>query len=181
MYYPSFTVLSSLLNQWQQFGVFTVVMPLILIFAVIYAILEKANLFKNRGVHMIIALAVAFFTVSNPFISSYFLPLFSNLGLGIAILLVFIVLLGFILPEDETKRKTFYTIFGILGGILFLFVIGKAGIFNALFGDGFNLWISQNAAWIIIFVFVALMIGAVLMFGNNSHKKKTHKYTEEEN
>jgi len=172
-YYPSFTVLSSLLDQWQQFGVFTVVMPLILIFAVIYAILEKADLFKNRGVHMIIALAVAFFTVSNPFISSYFLPLFSNLGLGIAILLVFIVLLGFILPQDEKKRGTFYTIFGILGGILFLFVIGKAGIFTALFGGGFEIFIRQNAAWIVIFVFVALMIGAVLMFGNDAKKKKT--------
>lgn len=178
-YYPSFSVLNSLIEQWQQFGVFTVVLPLILIFAVIYAILEKADLFKNRGVHMLIALAIGFFTVSNPFISSYFLPLFSNLGLGIAILLVLIVLLGFIIPKEEEKRKTFYTIFGILGGILFLFVIGKAGIFKVMFGDGFELWVRQNVAWIVIFVFVAIMIGAVLIFGEDSRKKKKQFTVEE--
>lgn len=150
----------SVIAQWAQFGVFDILLPLILIFAVVFAILEKINIFKNRGVNLLIAMVVGFFTISNPYISGFFMYLFSNLGLGIAIMLALIVLLGVALKPGEGAWKW---IFGIVGGIIFLIVLAKSGALQILLGDQFIYWLQQNSAFSILIVFVILAIIAVMV------------------
>jgi len=149
----------SVIAQWSQFGVFDILLPLILIFAVVFAILEKINIFKNRGVNLLIAMVVGFFTISNPYVSGFFMYLFSNLGLGIAIMLALIILLGVALKPDEATWKW---VFGIVGGIIFLIVLAKSGAFQVLLGDQFVFWLQQNSAFSILIVFVILAVIAVL-------------------
>lgn len=146
--------------QWSQYGVFDILLPLILVFAVVFAILQKINIFNNKGVDMVIALVIGFFTISNPYVSGFFMYLFSNLGLGIAIMLVLIILLGVALKPDT---PTWMWIFGLVGGVIFLIVLGRSGAFTVLFGAGFPYWLQQNASLIIIGVVVVLMIGAVMV------------------
>jgi len=150
----------SLIEQWQQFGVFTVLLPLILVFAIVFAILEKINILNNRGVHLVIALAVGFFTVSNPYVSSFFLPLFSNLGLGIAIVLVLVILVGIAVKPDN---KSFKWIFGIVGGIIFLVILGRTGMFQYMFGQNVGLWISMNSSWLVLIIFLVLVAVGVMV------------------
>ena len=149
-----------IMAQWAQFGVFDILLPLILVFAVVFAILEKINLFRNRGVHLVIAVVIGFFTVSNPYISGFFMYLFSNLGLGVAILLGLIVLLGVAL---QPNTKTWSWIFGIAGGLIFLVVLGRSGAFSMMFGSNFGYWIQANSALVFVFVIIAIMIIAVLV------------------
>lgn len=150
----------TLIEQWQQFGVFTVLLPLILVFAIVFAILEKINILNNRGVHLVIALAIGFFTVSNPYISQFFLPLFSNLAIGIAIVLVLIILIGIaIKPDDKAGRW----IFGIVGGIIFLVVLGRTGMFKMMFGENVGYWISMNSSWLVLIIFIALIAVGVMI------------------
>jgi len=155
--------------QWSQYGIFDILLPLILVFAVVFAILEKINIFNNRGVSLIIALSIGLFTISNAYISGFFMYLFSNLALGIAIMLVLVVLLGISLKPDE---KTWKWIFGILGGVIFLVVLARAGTFQVLFGQGFYFWLQQNAAWAVIAILVAFAFIAVLSATNEEKKKK---------
>ena len=161
-YYGSFawTNLYGVLQQWEQFGVFTVLFPLILVFAIVFAILEKIDLFKNRGVHLLVALVIGFFTVSNPYVSGFFMYFFSNLGLGIAILLGLIILLGISLKPDEGTWKWIFTIFG---GVIFLFVLVRSGLLKWMIGENFWYWFQANSALVVLLLIVAAMVGVVVM------------------
>ncbi len=166
--YGSFawTNLYGVIQQWEQFGVFTILFPLILVFAVVFAILEKVDLFKNRGVHLLVALIIGFFTVSNPYVSGFFMYFFSNLGLGVAILLGLIILLGVALKPTENTWKW---IFGIFGGVIFLFVLARSGLLRMMLGEGFWYWFQANSAMVILLLVVAAMIG-IVMFSVNKAK-----------
>lgn len=159
----------SLIEQWQQFGVFTVLLPLVLVFAIVFAILEKINILNNKGVHLVIALAIGFFTVSNPYVSSFFLPLFSNLGLGIGIVLVLIILVGLAIKPDSGAFKW---IFGIVGGIIFIVILGRTGMFKYMLGDDIGYWISMNSSWLVLIIFLVL-IAIGVMVGAHDEKGKT--------
>jgi hypothetical protein len=152
--------------QMSQYGVFDILMPFVFVFALVFAILEKINVFQNKGVNLVLSMVIAFFTISNAYISSFFMYLFANLALGVAILLVLVILLGFALKEEEDK-DIWKWIFGIAGGALFLVVIGRSGLLNVLFGANIYYIIQQNAPLIIILLIVGLMIFAIY----NSSKK----------
>jgi len=150
-----------LINQWQTFGVFTVLLPLILIFAVVFAILEKINILNNRGVHLVIALAISFFTVSNPYIASFFMPFFSNLAIGIVIVLALTILIGLAIKPDDDKSIKW--IFGITGFVVFIVILGRTGVFNYLLGENIGFWISQNSSWVVLFIVLAILVLGVIM------------------
>jgi di/tricarboxylate transporter len=89
------------------------------------------------------------------------MPLFSNLGLGVAILLVFLVLIGLaIKPED----KSWPYLFGIVGGIIFIVILARTGGLRLIFGDNIQYWLQQNSAWMILFVFL-ILIGVAVVVG----------------
>ncbi|MCL6500488.1 MAG: hypothetical protein K6T16_00440 [Candidatus Pacearchaeota archaeon] len=161
-YYGGFgwTSLYGVLQQWESFGVFTVLFPLVLIFSVVFAILEKINIFNNRGVNLLVALVIGFFTVSNPYVGGFFMYFFSNIGLAVAIIIALIVLIGVaIQPEDKTWKN----IFLVVGLALFLIVLGRSGAFKVLFGEAFGYWLQANSAVVVLMFIVVLMIVAVMM------------------
>ncbi len=151
----------SIMNSWQEFGVFTVLLPLVLVFSIVFAILEKINILKNRGVHLVIALAIGFFTVANPYVSAFFMPLFSNLAIGVAILVVLVILMGVAIKPDD---KSFPYIFGIVGGILFIVILARTGMLRVIFGENIDLWLMQNSAWVVLII-VLLILGVGVALG----------------
>ncbi len=156
------------IEQWARFGVFDVLLPLLLVFVLVFAILEKINVFKNRGVNLVIALVLGFFAVTNPYVSVFFMYLFSNLAIGIAILLVMVVLLGIALqPEEETWKW----VFGVGGFILLLIVLAKAGFFGYALGPNAFYWMQQNAASLILLLVV---IGVVVFLLASVKGEKNH-------
>lgn len=164
-----FSNFRAVIDQWTQFGVFDVLLPLLLVFTLVFAILEKINIFKNRGVHIVIALVLAFFAITNVGVSMFFMYLFSNLAIGIAVLLVMIILLGVALrPEDDTWKW----ILGIAGGILILVALSKAGFFSYALGPDFMYWMQQNAAALILIIIIILAVIAVFIGVGSEHGKR---------
>lgn len=157
----------TVIDQWAQFGVFDVLLPLLLVFTLVFAILEKINIFKNRGVNLVISLVLAFFAITNSVVSMFFMYLFSNLAIGIAVLLIMIILLGLALEPEEGTWKW---IFGIAGGFLILIALSKAGFFSYAVGPDFFYWMQQNAAALILLIIVALAVIAVIV-GVGAEKK----------
>ena len=150
---------NNLMSQWAQYGLFTVLLPFLLIFSVVFAILEKVNLLRNRGVHLIVALVVSFMSITNPFISHFFILLFSNLALGIVILLVLLILVGLAIGPETQKGGVFNWILGIGAIVIFLVVLGRSGTLSTLFGNSFYSWLSQNAGMTFIFL---ILIAAII-------------------
>ncbi len=171
-YYPSYAwnSLYGIIQQWEAFGVFTVLLPLVLVFTIVFAILEKINLFHNRGVNLLIALVIGFFTVSNPYVGAFFMNFFANIGIGIAIIIGLVVLLGVSLKPDTDSWRW---IFSIFGGVIFLVVLARSGVFETVVGNNFWYWFQANSAIVIIFIFVGLMVAAVLI-GSIAAQKKSN-------
>lgn len=94
------------LNQWNTIGVFSYVLPFLLIFAATYGILSKIKVFEdNNAVNAIISVAIGLLALQLDFVPIFFMELFPRFGMGIGILLVVVILFGFFLNDQTDKNK----------------------------------------------------------------------------
>ncbi len=155
--------IGNVLSQWEQMGFFSYILPFLLIFALIFGLLVKINIFgtkdkPNRTVDAIIALAVSLMSLQFDFVPRFFAEVFPRLGVGLAILLIAIVLLGLF-----TTQRTWmtYTFFGIAAIIFVVVVVQSSGAI----GWSTPGWLSRIywPNWIpliVIIVLIAVVIGA---------------------
>jgi len=144
-------------SQWESIGVFDVLMPMILIFTLVFAILQKSKVLGAiKGIDAIVAFVVAFFTISNPTVSALFMPIFSNVALGIIILVSILLFVGLVFEEKALKDKMWIVF--IAGMAIFLWIMSRVFSFYGYYipSDWFS---SENLVWIIpiILAIVAFM------------------------
>ncbi len=156
--------LGNLFNTWAQAGVFTYILPFLIIFAIIFAVLEKTKLFENRAVKAILALSVGLLAVSQfSLVPQFFSLIFPKLGVGLAIILVVMVVLGFYPGEGENADKRMRAALTVVGIIIAVVIVYTSFAQNNsfLYILGYNVW---NNLWNIVFmvVIIGLLIYAVL-------------------
>jgi len=133
---------------------FRLVLPFLLIFAAVYAILTKIPVFKdNKGASVVASLAIGLLSIQFSAVPDFFDVIFANFGIGLAILLIALILVGAFLGEDDKPYKWIF--FG-LGVLIFLIVT-----FTSLSSWSFvgSWWWNQYGALIIVGIVV---IGAVV-------------------
>src|SRR3990167_5223415 len=82
----------NLLSQWEQLGVFSYVLPFLLIFALVFGILMRTKIFEeNKGINGIIALSTALMALQFNFVPIFFSDIFPKLGIGISVILAGII------------------------------------------------------------------------------------------
>ena len=114
----AFTI-TDVLNAWEKAGVFAYLLPFLMIFAVVYGILNKTKLLgENRGVQATIALSVGGMSLLNDYVTNFFSSLFPYAGMAIGVLLIALILMGLISNEDWSG-KIWFTI-GMLSFIAVL-------------------------------------------------------------
>lgn len=119
MVYYGFTQLDGLLQMWASFGVFSVLIPFVLMFAVVFAILEKSRILgAHRGIDVIVSISIALLALQWDFMPRFFAELFPRLGMAIAILLSLVILVGMFIT---TAHKNIYYI--ILASVAFIIFI----------------------------------------------------------
>ncbi len=164
------------LYQLENLGVFSYILPFLMVFAIVYAILSKAHfLGDNNAVNVILSLAVGLMSLQFNFVSYFFAQIFPRLGIGVIIILVAIILLGLFVDFDSPTSKK---IFGVLAGIGFVVIVYQS--FSDSFGwgvwDPFNspFWwsIQSSASAIVTFVLVLAAIIAVPVLGNKNKAPK---------
>lgn len=146
--------IGNILNIWGQAGVFSYAIPFLLIFALIFGILSRMNLFKeNKAINGIIALAVALMALQFPFVPMFFAEVFPALGVGLAVMLVILILTGlFIDPKNK----------GWMVGLSIVSIVVVAAVLISSswnLGLSFGGWFRYNWPTLIgIGVFVGLII-----------------------
>ena len=159
IFFASGGFILDMLNSWEQSGVFIYILPFLVIFAVIFGLLEKMNLFKdNRAVNGIIALAIGLMSLQFNMVSEFFSELFPRFGIGIAILLIAMILLGMFVPSKQTA------IFLGIGAIIFVVVLVNTA---DVLGWASASWWYDNWPDILI---VAGIIGLVITLMSTSKK-----------
>ncbi|MEK6893815.1 MAG: hypothetical protein AABX07_06470 [Nanoarchaeota archaeon] len=161
--------IGQVLNQWQSAGIFDYLLPFLLIFAVIFGILNKSKILgENRGIHVIIAIVIGLLALQGNFVSRFFQPLFVNTGMAVAVLLVIIILVGLFINKDE--QKYWFWGFGAIGFIAAIIAISNAfGEYG--WGYGSASFYGDNAGWIIGAVLIIGLIIAVATSGGGESKK----------
>lgn len=138
------TSITEVLNIWNQMGVFSYVIPFLLIFAVVFAILKKTGILgdQNDGILAIIAVAIGLLALQLDIVSQFFAVIFPRFGVGISIFLVLIILLGFFIPMGKNGSEK---------GKWIGFAVGIGVVIWALtswtqWGDfgGVRGWVDQN-------------------------------------
>lgn len=149
--------ITDILNYLADFGVFAYVLPFLLIFAVIFGILERGHVLgSNKGVHVTIAFAVGLLALQFDYVSGFFATIFPYAGVGIGVVLVALILMGLI-ADNEHEKWVKYIWFGV-GAIAFIAVLwASLDDFSFFFGRGFG-----NLGDLIPII---LIIGALVAFG----------------
>ena len=129
------------LFQLEQMGVFAYLLPFLLIFALVYGILDKLKILgDNKGINIVLAVAIGLMALQFNFVSYFFAEIFPRLGVGLAILLVVVILLGAFVDIEEHKWIK-WILFGVGGLTVLIIVFQSLGSSFGFMGNwGFNLW-----------------------------------------
>ena len=147
--------IADVLNQWQSAGVYDYLLPFLLIFAVVFGILESTKILgKQKGVHVIVSITVGLLALQLGFVQIFFRELFPRLGVGLAVILALLIMTGLFITTKEAK----YWMWGIAGVAVIVWIIILVGSTQTLgwFGSSFGGYMGDYAG---------LIIGAVLLIG----------------
>lgn len=163
--------LGDLFAQWEAAGIFQYALPFLLIYALVFGLLSKLNIFssrgeggaikENKGINVIIALAVAFMSLQFNMVSMFFSEIFPRFGVALSIILVILVLGGLFIPTNKSNNW-----FMVALAIVVLFIIGTViynslGVFGwGIGGPGLSYFWSRYGALII---FAVLIIAVIVM------------------
>lgn len=163
--------ITTLLNQMEFMGVFAYVIPFLLIFAIIFAILDKTKILgDNRAIAAIIGIAVGLLALQFDIVSTFFANIFPKFGVGIAIFLVLVILIGFFTKEEDVNKNMGW-IGWVLGIIVVIWAISNWSVWGI--GNNTIFWqIQQYLGWIIL---IAIIIVAIVMITKKPKDPKPKK------
>ena len=149
------------LNTWADMGVFAYVLPFLMVFALVYGILAKTKILgDNKGVNATIALSFGLLALQFDYVSAFYASIFPYAGMGLAVLLVGLILLG--LVSESGARTVNWIWFGI-GVVIFLFVLfASIGDTAWLGGIGYDL---SDAAPVLVTLIIILGVMALVIWG----------------
>ncbi len=150
--------IGDLLSQLEQLGFFSYALPFLILFALIFGVLSRMNLFgtTSKVTNAIVALSVSLMALQFGFVSQFFSEIFPRMGAGLAIILLVLIVIGLVNP---TKRwnKGLMMIMGlvILGVILYQ-------TFGANYWYNVGYWWPENWLTFFLIAIVIITIGAVI-------------------
>ena len=147
-------------------------LPFLLVFVVVFAILQKSKILGDgkAQIDAIVALVIGLILIGVPQPRNIIVGLMPWMAVGVAVILVFLILYGFVAGDLSSAPDWMKITFGILAG---LFTIG---IVLYISGVGANIldWFSRSGSsdiWVNV-VMILLIIGAMAVAIVSGKKKK---------
>ncbi len=158
-----------------------IILPFLLVFALFYAILAKTGVLhpqnqQNKGVDVLVALAIALIFVGVPAATGFTLKLMPILSVLIVIAFSIILLLAFtgVWSESSQGGKGEGIKVGIsiaLGIAFFVAILWAAGVFEKIHGVSKDA-ISNFAQWGILIILIIVAIIAVVQPGRPGQQEE---------
>jgi len=154
--------ITDVLNTWNEIGVFSYVIPFLLIFAIMFAILKKTKLLgaDNDGILAIVAVSVGLLALQFDMVSEFYAIIFPRFGVGISVFLVAIIFIGFFMPDRVANNGVVYKWIGFaVAGVVLLWSFDSWGEWA---NYGLGGWVNENFwALVIAGIVVAVIMGAI--------------------
>ncbi|MBU2497097.1 MAG: hypothetical protein KJ767_03505 [Nanoarchaeota archaeon] len=132
------TLLEQAMLMLQRLGFFQIIIPFVLIFAVIFAILEKSKLLgeDKRSVNAIVALVIAMSATGAVMVTGIISTMIPLVVLGIIVLLLFFLMYGLFAGELSSVGPGLKISLGIGAGIaVALIFLYAANLFKYMTGE----------------------------------------------
>jgi hypothetical protein len=152
------------LNSFQQAGFFTYVLPFLILFSIVFAILTQTKIFKDaKGINAVIALAVALMALQFNVVSDFFSEVFPRVGVGLAILFIVLIFVGmFFSPKNNAMMWTILGVGVLIAAVIFIQSAGSLGWSSAY-------WWYDN--WEFIVGVIGFIIVLAIVVGSSSDSK----------
>lgn len=176
------TALGSALDFLKDFGFFDVILPFLLVFTIVFAILEKTRIFGvdkidgkeygKKSVNSMVAFVIGFFVVAAKQVVASLQVSLPNVALVLIIAICFMMLAGSFMGDKEfsfEQRK---------GWIIFLTLIMFIAVvlifLNSLgWLDPITDYLKENLGAVgVPFVLVAVVVGTIIFVGGGKPKEK---------
>jgi len=152
----------------------TMLLPFLLVFAIIFAVLQKAQIFgqDKKQTDAIIAVVVALLVVSVGYATNVIINLVPILAVGLVVLLVFFLLWGFAFREKEFNVHK--NVQWVIGGLAAITVFVTVLYFTPAWDYLRNMVSGQGSNIVMNVVFAVLIIAAVIavIFGGKKAENK---------
>jgi hypothetical protein len=154
------TTITSVLNVWNEIGVFSYVIPFLLIFAIVYAILKKTGILgdNNDGILAIISVSVGLASLQFDFVSEFFAVIFPRFGVGLSLFLVLLIMVGFFFPKSQDGTKGQWIGIVIGAGVVIWSLSSWKEWTNY---GGFGGWFTENI-WMLVVLGIIIAIIAII-------------------
>lgn len=164
------TTLGNLFDQWSAAGVFSHILPFLILFALVFGILTKMKLFQeNRAINPIIAAVVALMSLQFPFVPEFFSEIFPRVGIGIVIILAILIIAGLFLdPENKGMNWFLVAVAAVIVGFVVFKSITAMGW--SLGGGMFGTWWMQNGSMVVGGIILIALV-AIIVASTNPQKK----------
>jgi hypothetical protein len=156
----------------------TMLLPFLLIFVVVFAILQKSKILGDgkAQIDAMVALVIGLILIGFPGPRDIVVGLMPWVAVGVSVILVFMILYGFVAGDLSKSPEWMKITFGILAGLftigVVVYVTGFWGIIADLFRGS-----SDSSLWMNI-VLIVLVIGAAIIVVVGSKQKKPKKEKE---
>lgn len=155
--------IGDMLNRWAELGFFSYLLPFLLIFSVVFGILNSTKFFKeNKAIDAIIALAVGLMALQFDLVPVFFSQVFPRLGVALAIILILLILVGFFIDTTGKRQWIMYSFLAI-GFVSTLVVVVTSSSYSGIGGSWIynilNNW-GGIFPFILIIILIAVIVGA---------------------
>jgi hypothetical protein len=148
-----------------------IIAPLVLVFVVLFAILQKSKILgegKNT-MDAIVALSIGLLLVIVPGPRNIIVGMMPWMTVGVAVILVFFILYGFVAGDLSKSSNWMKVVFGVLAA---LFTIGVV-LYVTGFGNTISSWFAGgNGSDVLMNVLVTAIIGGAVAVAVLGGKKK---------
>lgn len=179
------TNLSNVIQQFKEFGLFDFYLPFIMVFGILFGMIQRTKLF-DRGLSAVIALAsagfVMIYTPAGITMAAFFANFFAEtvvVMLTVIVVVVFMALLKGITPNTEYSKWFTKNASLIIFGSLAIFVVLGISIFVSSGGlgifPGINFGFSAGGSGLdaTTWALIILLIGTALIVFMVSREDKT--------
>jgi len=150
-----------LLFQMEQAGFFAYVLPFLLIFALVFGVLTRTQIFKdNKAINAVIAFVVGLLALQFDFVPIFFSEIFPRLGIGLVIILALLILAG--LFFDPKNKLINYSLLFVGVIIFFVVLIQTAGWVG--WSSGFW-WYDNWLRILVVVIIIGLLVAIITSVG----------------
>lgn len=178
----------------EKLGVYDIILPFLLVFTLVFAILEKTKIlgvekvkdqeFTKKNINAMVAFVTAFLVIASTQLVAVISSVMANVVLLLILSVCFLLLVGSFYSdkqfslENSPKWVKFLMVFMFVG-IVIIF-LNALGWLETVFGVFYLMFTNLDAEWAATTLFLLIIIGFIVYVTHEPKRKEAVKSEEKE-